>query len=140
MNFITEGHLRGYLTYHPHLCKSKLRTRKVSICTWSDLPMVTQPRWQSRLKLCCFHTRDANIVLNFSPSITLPSLLLPSCHNRSFDASVCDFILTLACVLCIPSPLASSSSHIPFCPFPSRLPEREIHCLSFNLFCCAFLP
>lgn len=79
MDFITEGHFRGQLNYHPHLYKSKPRTRKVSICTWSDLPMVTQPTWQSGLKLCCFHTCDAHIVLNpsllssFSPAAFLLS-------------------------------------------------------------------
>lgn len=41
--------------------------------------MVTQPTWQSGLKLCCFHTCDAHIVLNpsllssFSPAAFLLS-------------------------------------------------------------------
>lgn len=81
-----------------------------------------------------------NIVLKPQSPVFLPPLLLPSYHSRrGFSASVGDFVIPLACLLRIPPPLASSSGHVPFCPFPSRLPERETHCLSFNLLYCAFL-
>lgn len=74
-----------------------------------------------------------------SPIFLLPSLLPSYPSRRGVGASVCDFIIPFACLLHISSLLASSSSHIPFCPFPSRLPEREARCLSFHLFHYAFL-